>query len=46
MENNTIQLEVFWCEKKDLVYVRVPGTNNSDHPLKSLQNMRVMDSSI
>lgn len=44
--NKTIQIEVFQCGKKTLVYVRVPGTYNSDHLLKRLDHMGVVDSSV
>lgn len=45
-DKETIQLEVFQCEKTALVYLKVPGTWNYDPRLKILGNMTVMDNTV
>lgn len=42
----TMQIEVFQFEKKALLYVRVPGTQNCDPRLKRLQNISFLESSV
>lgn len=42
----TRQLEVFRWEKKELVFVQVLGTYNSDPSIKSLEHMSFLDSAV